>query len=334
VGNGSFVSGLLGFGLIVASIVVMCRIKKKLWSLIGLIAGLVLVIKVDPMILSESIYRLNGFLFGSLGWILYPGDIVGGLLGSLVNVLIGLALIVAGIWGIRRSNNKANRITDTEIDRECQNYVKDLKSRALQKLGIDDDQVKEILPIQFGSYCYEDIPSATQPVRDKIGRDERLRTSNYHSVIFLFSAEQVYRYSLIFSLLEDEELEETDECFYSDVVSVNTVSGTLAPKTSKQSKRLKGVARWIVCGLALLGLWWWGLPPLYFMIVAGLAFIWLWKRKPAKKNKTTFETFRLFTSGPGESKISATISDIDMAAAERSIQGMKNLVRDKKLRRS
>jgi hypothetical protein len=54
----------------------------------------------------------------------------------------------------------------------------------------------------------------------------------------------------------------------------------------------------------------------------------------AKKSKTAFETFRLFTSGPDESNICATVSGFDIEAAEHSIQGMKSLVRDKKMRHS
>ena len=219
--------------------------------------------------------------------------------------LIGGCLIVLGILF------RGRKVKDADIDTFCADHIKNLKWMALRKLGIDESQVKEISPIQFDSYCYEEIPAA-MPVRTRVGKDGRLRTSNYHAVIFLFSADQIYRFSLVFSLLEDEQVEETDECFYSDVVSIYTKSCTFARDVEKVKK--SGTINMIVSFL-------------FSPCVTLLKILRLWKHS---KTKTKFEKFRLFTSGSEESHIVATISDVNMEAAARSIQGMKSLLRSKK----
>ena len=74
--------------------------------------------------------------------------------GHLIWLLVGLGSLVAGIVLIVKTV-RDNSISDTEIDWICANYVKNnLKPMALKKLGIDEDQVKEVAPIQFHGYYF------------------------------------------------------------------------------------------------------------------------------------------------------------------------------------
>ncbi|MCL2711011.1 MAG: hypothetical protein FWE95_09025 [Planctomycetaceae bacterium] len=115
-------------------------------------------------------------------------------------------------------------VTDAEIDEVVSNYFKDnLKSMALHKLGVDEEQVQEISPIHIGNYYFNDIPTASS-VKRKTGKDGRNRASHYEVLTFLFSADQVYCYRLRFSLLEGKKQETTDEYFYRDIVSVSADS--------------------------------------------------------------------------------------------------------------
>jgi len=224
--------------------------------------------------------------------------------GNSMVGIIGIGILALGILWIVKTV-QGNSATDADIDYACHAYANNLKSRALEKLGIDEEQAREIEPIHFGFYCSEEIPGAMYPVRYKVGKDDRLRFSNYRAAIFFFSSDQVYYYSRTFSLLEDEKLETTDECFYGDIVSVCTASGILTDlETEKNKKTLVKILLTFI--------------PLNLLIWLGLI----------TKQKTRFETFTLTTSGSTE--MSALIADISIASTERSIEGMKNLLRSKK----
>jgi hypothetical protein len=85
---------------------------------------------------------------------------------------------------------------------------------ALSKLGLDVDQVSEIDPVFTDGYAFGDA------LLTKIGDDFVFRASHYQMSCLLFSSEQVYLYSLTFSLIDKEIKEHTEEYFYRDVTSV------------------------------------------------------------------------------------------------------------------
>jgi len=163
----------------------------------------------------------TGVIFAIVGIIIL---IVGINLG-VVGIVIGLVVIGLGVLLIVKTvNYNKNRtiITDAEIDTTCADHLKNLKSMAIKKHSIDEDQVKEYDPLQFEGYYYERLPNAA--FQYKKGDDGKLRSSNYNAVMFLFSSEQVFCYEYKFSLLEDKKQEKTDEYFYKDIVSVSTQS--------------------------------------------------------------------------------------------------------------
>ena len=173
---------------------------------------------------------------------------------------------------------------------------------ALAKIGLDEDQVQEIVPIQFDDYYYENISASSwnYKVLHKWGKDQRYRSSNYYAGIFFFSAEQIYYCEVEFSLLEDQKLEKTYEYFYRDVVSVATVSDFI----------LRGFGAQLTQSLGLIPC----VGPILAMLVE---MFW-------PKDKTI--SFTLTTSG--NTSISAAVYDSE--AVERSVQGMKSLLRSKK----
>jgi len=206
---------------------------------------------------------------------------------SSAGVILGLPIMAVGIvWiGIVVSSNAKNDteaeefnknrtiVSDSEIDEAASSYLHNrLKSKALKKLGIDEDQCKEILPIQFDGYYYYELKTSEPEI--KRGNDGRYRSSHYNKTMFFCSAEQIYCYQLRFSLLKDEEQEISREFFYRDIVDASTTSGTIG----------KG------------------------------------------EDKVSFEEFTLITTGGTE--MGASIFDEE--TAERSIQGMRSLLRSKK----
>jgi hypothetical protein len=140
-----------------------------------------------------------------------------------------------------------------------------------------------------------------------MGKDRRYRASNYKAAIFFFSTDQVYYYGLTFSLLDKEHRENTSDNFYGDIVDVSTVSDTVIYRP----------------GVAAIP----GLATLLEAILGSVLFGWLSALLFGNKTEIIkFDEFVLTTSGG--TSVGATISDL--ATVERSIQGMKNLVRDKK----
>jgi len=206
-----------------------------------------------------------------IGGIIFLAGASGGSGGAAV-----VGLIIAGIGGFLIYSKTSGRPTDSEIDQTCLDQVKNLKDLALQKHGLDADQVKEADPILFSGYYYENIRSGCLY---QIGKDNLYRSSNYEAVIFLFSAEQVYCYTNRFSIIADEKQESTDEYFYKDIVSASTASNT---KT--------------------------------------------YTNKANQEKTINYQFFKLTTSGG--TSISASV--LNMGDAERAINGMKSLLRNKK----
>jgi len=151
--------------------------------------------------------------------------ILSGIINAVAGFITGLVVIIGGIIAIIytiKDNQKRIKVTDTDIDKICMEYLANLQSMAMKKLGIDEDQVQEALPISFSGYYFNDVGGSPRLIRK--GDDGRYRSSNYNAVMFLFSDEQVYCYEHRFSLVQNENEEATDEIFYSDIVSVSTRS--------------------------------------------------------------------------------------------------------------
>ena len=90
--------------------------------------------------------------------------------------------------------------------------------RAIEKIGLDEDELKEIPPVFF--HGYEDGNYY------KVGKDGRARTSRYSATWLLFSSTQVYMYYLEFNMDSGDKKERTEEYFYQDITSFSTQDST------------------------------------------------------------------------------------------------------------
>jgi len=141
-------------------------------------------------------------------------------------IIIGLVLIAIGIlliMNVIKFNNNREIVTASELDKAAIDYLSDLKSRALKKLGIDEDEVSEAPPIHFHGYYFKKIQGESPYYKYE---NNRYRSSYYNAVMFLFSNKQVYCYEYRFSLLDDKNTVSTEEVFYRDIISVTTMSET------------------------------------------------------------------------------------------------------------
>ena len=127
---------------------------------------------------------------------------------------LGIAFVIAIICNylIRK------KVSDAEYDKAVQSVLEFLKEQALEKLGVDEDEVSEIEPILFGGYDYSNYTLSKQ------GEDGIWRTNKYEVVYLFFSQNEVHCYTLEFSTSESKSIESTDVYFYKDVVSVSTCS--------------------------------------------------------------------------------------------------------------
>lgn len=142
-----------------------------------------------------------------------------GLSGSAGAAIVGLLLLAGGIAFIVMK--KKGIVTDAEYDASVSSMLNNMQAKALNKLGIDEDEVKEIAPISFDGYVYKGASQA------KKGEDGLWRTNKYESVILFFSEHEVHCYTYNFDTTQQKQTEATDVYFYKDIVSVSTASDTV-----------------------------------------------------------------------------------------------------------
>ena len=132
------------------------------------------------------------------------------------SAVIGILCMAVGVGTILYQ--RKNEVSDSDYDASVSSNLRNMKNRALQKLGLDEDEVRESDPISFDGYRYS---GAT---KIKKGKDELWRTNKYESVILFFSQHEVHCYTYNYSTTEEKQTESTDVYFYRDIVSVSTTS--------------------------------------------------------------------------------------------------------------
>jgi hypothetical protein len=105
-----------------------------------------------------------------------------------------------------------------------------LKKRALEKIGLDEDQVNEIPPAYFEGYVLKDAWAKKT--------DKGTWVSSAYQVSWVFfGSEQIYLFSHTFHMDEDKKTERTDEFFYKDVTSFSTTTENENIKTLGDTKQ-------------------------------------------------------------------------------------------------
>ncbi|MBQ0090470.1 MAG: hypothetical protein KBT27_14175 [Prevotellaceae bacterium] len=114
-------------------------------------------------------------------------------------------------------------ISDAEYDQMVLDVLNsnDYKQKALNKIGLDEDQVKEIEPVHFEGFQFDKQSLA------KLGDDGKYRSSKYQVSWLFFSTTQVYLYQNTFNMDEDGKKEATEEYFYKDITNFSTSSDTV-----------------------------------------------------------------------------------------------------------
>ncbi|GHU76126.1 hypothetical protein FACS1894188_08180 [Clostridia bacterium] len=134
-----------------------------------------------------------------------------GVAPKIIGWLLTLGGIALAVWVKRKL------LIYSDID-DCANAeVHNVKDLALEKLGIDEDQVSVAPPIVV-SWYYVDPDDETTLY--KKGKDKKWRSSSYITMVFFFSQDSLYSFTYKFSLIKNAPHYETQQFFYRDVVSV------------------------------------------------------------------------------------------------------------------
>ncbi len=146
--------------------------------------------------------------------------------------------IIHYFYDERGCMNKEVLDTSFDSNKDRQIAALNLKNKALNKLGVDEDQLKEVEPICLVGPVYD------KGVRRR-GADNINRYSVNQITYIFCSSEQVYVYQYTINLDSDEKKERAEEYFYKDITNFTTIDNTeefefevtkggCIPKTEKQ----------------------------------------------------------------------------------------------------
>lgn len=144
---------------------------------------------------------------------------------GVIFLLIGAGMIVGSVFVRKNTNSKI--VTDQDYEAQIANNLVGLRERAMNKLGLDEDEVNEIEPIKLDGFRYGNGGEL------KIGKDGLYRSSKYEAIMLFFSQNEVHIYKWMFDTLEKEQRESTEVYFYKDVVSVSTQTDTIEVGSTK-----------------------------------------------------------------------------------------------------
>ena len=164
--------------------------------------------------ISTTIMSLGGVLVFAGIFVL-----IASIVGGIVLIVVGVLATVGGIY--YRGKEKEELVSDEQYDDSVGSMLSNIQANAMEKLGIDEDEVKEIAPISFDGYVYKGASQA------KKGEDGLWRTNKYESVMLFFSEHEVHCYTYNFDTTSQKQTEATDVYFYKDIVSVSTASDTV-----------------------------------------------------------------------------------------------------------
>lgn len=125
-------------------------------------------------------------------------------------------------------------MTCEEYRQKLQNKLSglDTKKMALKKLGIDEEEVQEINPVQFEGFVFNDKDDNF--AQHDIANNSYV-SSDYQITWLFFGNDEVFIYRYTFSMITDSKKESADQYFYKDVTNFTTVSDTYQKWESEPS---------------------------------------------------------------------------------------------------
>lgn len=128
------------------------------------------------------------------------------------------------------------KMTDQQYDEMIQEKLEslNLRQKAINKIGLDEDQISEISPVNFQGFDLSDDVLKADTYKIYTGKDNKVRSTQYESVWLFFSDSQVYMYKYHFDMVSDNKRENTEEYFYRDITNFSTQSESVKVSVYKQ----------------------------------------------------------------------------------------------------
>lgn len=147
-------------------------------------------------------------------------------------------IILAIIFFALGFAGRTSKVTDAQYDELIATIKVNTLENALEKLGINQEQLIDIEPITRSGYGRDNCKSRT-------GLDGRVRTNKYLVTYLIFSQKQVYYYSCVTITTFNSVVDNTHTCMYKDIVSVITDTDA---DSSNENARARMYLRLVTCG--------------------------------------------------------------------------------------
>jgi len=139
----------------------------------------------------------------------------------------GLEPKKGGCFGGKGEEIKIMSVSDYKSLVNSQIASLGIKAKALKKLGIDEDQVTEIPPVEFRGFDFS-------------AEEYKSGCTNLYEVTWLFfSADQLFVYSIEIDMISNTKKERTEEYFYKDVTNFSSSTESIE-KTEEVVETTKG----------------------------------------------------------------------------------------------
>lgn len=142
-----------------------------------------------------------------------------------INYLFGKPKVAGGCFSQAEYMSDAEYMDMVRKKRDSLN----LRQKAINKIGLDEDELKEMPPVTFEGFTFKDAWTK------KLANGHYVSSCYQVSWIF-FSSEQIYLYQYIIYMDEDKKKESTEEYFYADVTSFATRTETESAKNNTGDK--------------------------------------------------------------------------------------------------
>jgi len=148
--------------------------------------------------------------------------LVVGLISAFFTVGIGLVIAIVIVVMMN-----SGRPADQEIDQAAIQLSGGLKQRALDELGLDEDQVKEIPPVSFWGWNFGESSlddAANRNAMDVCGKDLKWRSPIIDITWLFFTKTEIRIYKKTCSLVSNLAKEDTETYYYKKIDNVKTQS--------------------------------------------------------------------------------------------------------------
>ena len=109
-----------------------------------------------------------------------------------------------------------------------------LYQRALKKIGLDEEELKDIPPIKIVGFVPPSKKNST------IVGPNGYFTNKYETTWLMFSNKEIYVYNYIFNMLSQSVKEHIEEYFYKDITNITTIDEDIEIKVPYFNKNCLG----------------------------------------------------------------------------------------------